>query len=394
MARRPREPHSEGTRRTKLEMGVYKRGDTYWYEFIFVGKRVRESAKTGSKTVAKEAENARRRELERALAGLPSDKREFRINSVLDLVKAYLDAYELSHREQSLLFAKGRLSHITRLLGSLLLPDVTEHVIRDYMRTRLKEGVSGRTINMEAGELSRAIGKPWRTLWPKVRKLEERHEVGKALSPEEESRLLAALNEQKSPNRSQSLGPFIRIAMLTGMRSGEIGALTWGQIDLLNRVVTVGKAKTAKGTGRQIPMNLTLFAVLSAHAEWFTTRFGATKPEHYLFPYGKPTPNDPTRHITDVSGAWDALRKRAGVNCRFHDLRHTVATKMAEGGVPESTMLALLGHMSRAMLERYSHIRMAAKRVAVEALTLCSDAHNLEEAHAKVPTGMTREAIQ
>lgn len=41
---------------------------------------------------------------------------------------------------------------------------------------------------------------------------------------------------------------------------------------------------------------------------------------------------------------------------------------MAEAGIAESTMLALMGHMSRAMLERYSHIRMAAKRDAVEAL--------------------------
>jgi hypothetical protein len=43
---------------------------------------------------------------------------------------------------------------------------------------------------------------------------------------------------------------------------------------------------------------------------------------------------------------------------------------MAEAGVPESTMLALMGHMSRAMLERYSHIRMAAKRQAVESLSI------------------------
>ena len=54
----------------------------------------------------------------------------------------------------------------------------------------------------------------------------------------------------------------------------------------------------------------------------------------------------------------------------MHDLRHTVATKMAEAGVPESTMLSLMGHMSRAMLERYSHIRMAAKREAVKSLGL------------------------
>jgi integrase len=102
---------------------------------------------------------------------------------------------------------------------------------------------------------------------------------------------------------------------------------------------------------------------------WFTKRFGDARADYYLFPYGKPTPSDPTRPITDITSAWDALRKRAGVSCRFHDLRHTAATKMAEAGVPESTMLALMGHMSRSMLERYSHVRMAAKRHAVEALT-------------------------
>jgi hypothetical protein len=58
------------------------------------------------------------------------------------------------------------------------------------------------------------------------------------------------------------------------------------------------------------------------------------------------------------------------VDCVWHDLRHTVATKMAEAGVPESTMLALMGHMSRKMLERYSQIRMKATREAVESLTL------------------------
>jgi hypothetical protein len=54
----------------------------------------------------------------------------------------------------------------------------------------------------------------------------------------------------------------------------------------------------------------------------------------------------------------------------FDGLCHTAITKMAEAGVPESKMLALAGHMSRAMLERYSHVRMNAKREAVEVLNL------------------------
>jgi integrase len=213
-------------------------------------------------------------------------------------------------------------------------------------------------------------------VWPKVRKLEERKEVGRALSPEEERKLLDTVAGQSSPNRSQTLATFIRIALLTGMRAGEITSLTWGQVDIERQVITVGRAKTAAGTGRQIPMNRDLCAVLSTHSAWFTKRFGEAETEHYLFPFGKPTPSDPSWHVTDVTGAWKALRKAAGVQCRLHDLRHTAATKMAEAGIPESTMLALMGHMSRAMLERYSHIRMAAKRTAMDSLVLSRDREN------------------
>lgn len=178
------------------------------------------------------------------------------------------------------------------------------------------------------------------------------------------------------------------------MRSGEIAGLTWGQIDFARRSLTVGRAKTAAGTGRQIPMNSQLFEVLAAHTEWFTSKFGDARSDYHLFPFGKPTPNDPTRPITDITGAWEALRKRAGVQCRLHDLRHTAATKMAEAGVPESTMLALMGHMSRAMMERYSHIRMAAKREAVEALTIRKESRNSEGVPTKVTTVATITEIQ
>jgi len=347
-------------------MAVFKRGNVWWYEFIFAGRRVRESAKTSRKTIATESERNRRLELEKTLSGMPVEKRENRISSVSDVVKQYQKHYSINHRTRSVLFSKGRLAHISRLLGSTLLPDLTEKRVREYIQTRLQESACGRTINMEAGELSRAVGKPWSALWPKVRKLEERKDVGRALSPEEEKRFLEAVPLVRSP----FIGAFVRVALLTGMRSGEIIDLTWAQVDLSNRVVTVGRAKTSSGTGRQIPMNRELFEVFTSHAAWFTKRFGATEPENYLFPFGKPMPSDPARPITDISGAWDSLRHAAGVKCRLHDLRHTAATKMAEAGTPESTMLALLGHMSRAMLERYSHIRMAAKRTAVEALTL------------------------
>lgn len=346
-----------------IESGIW------WYEFSFAGKRIRESAKTTRKTIATEAEKNRRLELEKTLAGMPTEKREDRINSVSATIKSYSSRYELDHRgrQQSINFSKGRLAHVKRLIGSALLPDLTEDAIREYIKTRLTEGASGRTVNMEVGELSRAIGKPWSVLWPKVRKQEERKDVGKALSPEEEKRLLTAAGQKK---RWRTAATIIRALLLTGMRSGELTGATWGQVDFARKVMTVGRAKTAAGSGRQVPMNSDLFALLSGHAAWFTRKFGATRPEHYLFPFGKPQPTDPTRPTTTLKTVWKSIRDEAKVSCRLHDLRHTALTKMAEAGVPESTMLALAGHMSRAMLERYSHIRMAAKRQAVEALSL------------------------
>ncbi|HYK58467.1 MAG TPA: tyrosine-type recombinase/integrase, partial [Bryobacteraceae bacterium] len=88
------------------------------------------------------------------------------------------------------------------------------------------------------------------------------------------------------------------------------------------------------------------------------------------------------------------VRSLAGVSCRLHDLRHTFCTRLAEAGVPESTMLALMGHMSRAMLERYSHIRMAAKRDAVAAITLRPKGQNSDGVPVKVPVAGESSVIQ
>jgi integrase len=117
-------------------------------------------------------------------------------------------------------------------------------------------------------------------------------------------------------------------------------------------------------------MNQELLDVMKEHAQWFTKRFGETQPEHFLFPAGELWPSDPNRPTTSFKTAWGNLRTEAKVSCRIHDLRHTAITKLAESGASDSTIMALAGHLSRAMLERYSPIRMNAKRQAVESLSL------------------------
>lgn len=175
--------------------------------------------------LATEAERNRRLELERAIVGAGADVRVSRVRRVRDLISEYVEGYPVNHRPESVPFVKSCLKVVSRILGDLMLMNLTEARMRSYIAERLAAGVCGRTVNIELGELSRVIGKRWRELWPNLRKLEERRDVGKALSPEEEHKLVSAAWASKSP----FLGPFVSIALMTGMRSGEILGLRWAR---------------------------------------------------------------------------------------------------------------------------------------------------------------------
>jgi integrase len=74
------------------------------------------------------------------------------------------------------------------------------------------------------------------------------------------------------------------------------------------------------------------------------------------------------RSVTSPS-AWRSLTKAADLKgLRFHDLNHQCVTELAENAAPEETIMALAGHVSRRMLEHYSHIRMESKRKALQML--------------------------
>jgi integrase len=362
--------------------GELKESNIWWYAFIYQGRRYRQSTHTTRKTLAENREKNRHLELERASTGTPAVDHSKKLRTLRDAITNYQAAYNApNHRAKSIAWVKERCPHLIKHLGAVALLDLTEDRIRQYMRTRRDEKAGHRTINMELDILARAAGHSWRILWPKVPKLEEPKDVGRALSPEEEGRILGAAME----NRSPYILPFIRIALSTGMRFGEIRTLQLSRLDLVNRELRVGKAKTPAGRGRGIPMTADLFETISAQVESLREAFGPPQPEWYLFPFSsRVKPVDPLRPITTIKSSWEAVRETANVNCRFHDLRHTAATKLGEHGVPEATMKALLGHMSKAMLERYSHIRTEAKRAAVQGLALATPIIALAKESTKV----------
>jgi integrase len=89
---------------------------------------------------------------------------------------------------------------------------------------------------------------------------------------------------------------------------------------------------------------------------------GHTGPNHYVWCASQHHKFDPTMPASKWDGAWRSLRKAAGLpGFRFHDLRHTVVTDLLEAGEPEHVIEAITGHLSRRMLEHYSHQRLKAK---------------------------------
>jgi integrase len=181
---------------------------------------------------------------------------------------------------------------------------------------------------------------------------------------------MLALAKASSARKSGSPAIYaaLTLALNAGMRDAEIRNLTWAQVDLEKRFLAVGKSKTEAGEGRTIPLNSALLPVLLDHARWYTRRFGESKPDWYLFPFGKSKYLDPTRPMTTLKTVWQNIKLDAGVTGRWHDTRHTLVTELAESGAGDQAIMDIARHVSRQMLARYSHIRMEAKRAALEGI--------------------------
>jgi hypothetical protein len=93
-----------------------------------------------------------------------------------------------------------------------------------------------------------------------------------------------------------------------------------------------------------------------------------TKASDCVFPWCENRQVDLTRPTKGWRTARRSALKRAGIHCRFHDLRVTCITKLAESQASDMTIMSIAGHVSRHMLEHYSRIRVEAKRAALEAI--------------------------
>ena len=309
------------------------------------------------------------------------DDREERVRSIREVGRAYLQDYRLRHK--SVTYAEYAVGNLVRHLGGMMMVDISDKTVNGYQTARLKENAAPKTINEEVGFLLRILGEAGDIIRARLRrrktlKLAVPRGPGKAYTPAQKDAMLAAAKSA----RSRAIYPALVLALNTGERDAEIRGLQWDRVDLSKAIVTVGDSKTEAGEGRTIPLNSVALDAMVDYAKWYTQRFGTIQPEWYVFPFGKPRPNDPTRPMVTLKTSWSNVRKRAGVSGRWHDNRHTLITDLAESGAGDETIRDIAGHVSKQMLKHYSHIRMEAKRKALEAIVTKPDKATVNEVPA------------
>ena len=283
------------------------------------------------------------------------------------------------------------------------LKAITAKRITDYRTWRAAQGVGPATLNAELGILRRVLkrAKLWARVADDIRPLKEPSTIGRALTEEEKQRLLktAVMRPEWETAYLAAI-----LCLNTTARGCELKGLQWCDVDLFARTLTIRKSKTAAGE-RIVPLTdvaVSALARLRRRAE----AFGTVEPSHYVFAAFVPkftfsgkkvigyniTGFDPTRHVNSWRTAWRTLTKKAGLpGFRFHDLRHCAITQLAENGTSDSTIMAIAGHVSRRMLERYSHVRMEAKRKAMEALAMSTKTAGYDTSHdTNVASASTR----
>lgn len=180
----------------------------------------------------------------------------------------------------------------------------------------------------------------------KVRKFRLNNQRLRVLSVEEERKLFAGLKDD------ELILQIVIVALNTGLRRGEIFNLKWPDLDFGRSLILVQESKSDKK--RFVPMNVTVKTLLAA----------LTPVSEFVFP----SPRTGGR-LCDIKKSFRRAADDAGIeNFRFHDLRHTAATRMADAGADPFTLARILGHSNIQMTARYTHATDSAIRRAVENL--------------------------
>ena len=336
-------------------MGLFKRGSVWWMSFIYQGKQHRKSTETEDPKLAKRIFDKVKGEIAEGkwFERLPGENNTFE-----ELMEKYMVEHSARNKApRTHERDKSLKKHLVDFFGNWPLAEITPRLIAEYKSKRREEGAAPQTINNETSLMSHAFNLAinhweWVKENPvkKVAKEKVNNLIERWLTLEEEQKLLAS-----SP---RWLKEIIIFAINTGLRLSEILDLKWPRVDLSRRTITILEEQKNKGRDT-LPLSEGALTVLKERAR---VRLGGSK---LVFS----TSNSTRIGSRNLERAFYSALKKSGIETlRFHDLRHTFATRLVQAGVDLYTVQKLGRWKTISMVMRYAHHYPESLRSGVEVL--------------------------
>lgn len=339
-----------------MQFNVRKIGSRYRYSFWFDGKQTRKRVKADNQAQAKIVAQA---DWKNQFDAKYNPQPEPDIEGILfsDFVNEQFLPYSKLNKKS---YDRDlRLSKIfceffaDKTLKEIKASDIERFKLHhSTSKSRYGKILAPATVNRELAILSRifSLAVEYEILFynpcQRVKNLRVDNQRTRYLSEDEETLLLKALEDNEIARN------IVVFAIHTGMRRGEIFNLKWFNADLKRGVLNVCQTKTGKD--RVVPMNDTIRLMLE----------NISKVSEYVF--ASPKTNG---KLIDIKKSFRKALDTANIeNFRFHDLRHTCATRLADANVNFAVIGEILGHSDMRMTKRYSHATEKAKREAVQKL--------------------------
>lgn len=328
-------------------MSVYKRPGQAEYSYDFRYRRQRFSGSTGCTT---------KREAEKFLEDEKRRVKALQFDAGKPLVlKAAIAQYwnEVGSHHRNSDDTLRSLGWLQDQIGpQTLISTISDATIAKAVAKRRGEDVSPATVNRTVTQPMRALLRRARRTWKQtVQEIEWKDHFLK----EPQERIREATADEEATFMAMIRGdyaPALRFAILTGCRRAEIVSLQWKDVDFFGRQISV----TGKGDkSRSIPMTKSLYELL-----WSLKDDHKTAVFTYVVKRPRPGSTKGSREPITMEGfktEWRRTKGRSGVdNFRFHDSRHTAATRLVRATGNLKMAQKLLGHTELATTSRYAHV--------------------------------------
>jgi integrase len=340
-------------------------GQANWFSVLCVrGKQHEISTGTPDLKLAKRVHRQKLDELATDRQGLKQfttpQHRQLQFGSLLDdLVSDYR-----VRRVKSLGSVLSHLKPLREHFGDWRALEITFRAIEAYITKRREDEKSNATINRELELLRRALrlahDRQLLPSIPKVRVLTENNTRQGFFERPDLEAVVAALPAY--------LQDFTRFAYLTGWRKGEIISLRWTDVDQDAGAIRLRPEAAKTGRGRTVMLEGDLVELIDRRWQArLIEQDGKVRVSDLVFHRdGEP--------VGDFRKAWATACQAAGVPDKlFHDLRRTAARNMVRAGVPERVAMAVTGHLTRSMFDRYNIVSEDDLRMAAQKTTMYVD---------------------